>query len=56
MEEHKRYAVWKTVVRVENLAAHQLNSTSAGKGHFTKVLNVRSQFDGAEMTEVRQRD
>ena len=23
--------------------------------HFTKVLNVRSQFDGAELAEVRQR-
>ena len=24
--------------------------------HFTKVLNVRSQFDGAELAEVRQRE
>ena len=24
--------------------------------HFTKVLNMRSQFDGAELAEVRQRE
>ena len=43
------------MMRVENLAAHQLNSTSAGE-YFIKVLNVRSQFDGAKQAEVRQRE
>ena len=45
-----------SVMRVEILAAHQLNSTSTGEDFLPRCLNVRSQFDGAELAEVRQRE
>ena len=59
MEEDVKFSLeWlPSLMRMENLAAHQLNSASAGEDISPRKLpNVRSQFDGEELAEVRQRE